>query len=196
MGEEAMMNMTTIVRQGRSAAALVLLAGLAAACGSAEGEVPPDAQLPERVLTAERGPASPGEAVTADDAGAAALPTVTVYKSPTCGCCSRWVEHMREAGFEVVTHDVSDLSSVKAEHGVPAEHESCHTAIAGDYVVEGHVPADLVRRLVEESPDVAGLAVPGMPRGSPGMEVPDGTKDTYDVIAFSADGSARVYASR
>ena len=75
-------------------------------------------------------------------------------------------------------------------------HQSCHTAVVGDYVVEGHVPADLVRRMLEEKPDIAGLAVPGMPRGSPGMEMPDGSKDRYDVIAFTDDGEQSVYASR
>lgn len=129
-------------------------------------------------------------------ASAAALPVVTVYKSPTCGCCSDWVEHMREAGFEVEAHDVNDLHEVKARLGVRPQHQSCHTATVGDYVIEGHVPADLVQKLLKEQPQVSGLAVPGMPRGSPGMEMPDGTKDAYDVIAFTTDGESAVYASR
>ncbi|MFW6085052.1 MAG: DUF411 domain-containing protein [Gemmatimonadota bacterium] len=136
------------------------------------------------------------EMVQATQTSASELPVVTVYKSPTCGCCSDWVEHMREAGFEVEAHDVNDLADVKARLGVFPQHQSCHTATVGDYVVEGHVPADLVQRLLEESPDVAGLAVPGMPRGSPGMEMPDGTKDDYDVIAFTTDGESSVFASR
>lgn len=129
-------------------------------------------------------------------ASATELPVVTVYKSPTCGCCSDWVEHMQQAGFEVEAHDVNDLSDVKARLGVFPQHQSCHTATVGDYVVEGHVPADLVKKLLEERPEVAGLAVPGMPRGSPGMEMPDGTKDSYDVIAFTSDGRTAVYANR
>lgn len=103
---------------------------------------------------------------------------------------------MREAGFEVEAHDVNDLAEVKSRFGVFPQHQSCHTAKVGDYVVEGHVPADLVRKLLREQPNVAGLAVPGMPRGSPGMEMPDGTKDPYDVIAFTENGESAVYASR
>ncbi len=136
------------------------------------------------------------ELVQTTQASSETLPVVTVYKSPTCGCCSSWVDHMREAGFEVEAHDVNDLAEVKSRLGVFPQHQSCHTAKVGDYVVEGHVPADLVQRLLQERPDVAGLAVPGMPRGSPGMEMPDGTKDDYDVIAFTADGESTVYASR
>lgn len=136
------------------------------------------------------------ESVETTRASSATLPVVTVYKSPTCGCCSSWVEHMREAGFEVEAHDVNDLAEVKSRLGVFPQHQSCHTAKVGDYVVEGHVPADLVRKLLREQPSVAGLAVPGMPRGSPGMEMPDGTTDPYDVIAFTENGESAVYASR
>ncbi|MFQ5889512.1 MAG: DUF411 domain-containing protein [Gemmatimonadota bacterium] len=119
---------------------------------------------------------------------------VTVYKSPTCGCCSKWVDHLRKSGFEVVALDVTDLVSVKARHGVPPELSSCHTATVEGYVIEGHVPADLIARLLEERPEVAGLAVPGMPMGSPGME--GARKDPYDILAFDREGNARVYASR
>lgn len=124
---------------------------------------------------------------------AADLPTMTVYKSPTCGCCGDWVEHMREAGFTVEVEDVVDLTAVKARLGVPTGMASCHTAVIGDYLVEGHVPADDVRRFLAESPDAAGIAVPGMPVGSPGMEVPGQPAAAYDVMAFDRDGSARVY---
>lgn len=149
-------------------------------------------------------PDVPRTALSVEDAGATAssaeaLPVsevVTVYKSASCGCCADWVEHMRKAGFDVETHDVEDLAALKAEQGVDPRHQSCHTAVVGDYVLEGHVPADLVRKMLEEKPEIAGLAVPGMPRGSPGMEMPDGSTDPYDVIAFSGDGDQSVYASR
>jgi hypothetical protein len=121
-------------------------------------------------------------------------PAMTVYRSRTCGCCKKWVEHARGAGFRVDEKEMDDLSEVKATLGVPSSLQSCHTAIAGAYIVEGHVPADLVRRLLTERPKVAGLAVPGMPAGSPGME--GGTPQRYDVIAFEKSGATRVYAQR
>jgi hypothetical protein len=148
--------------------------------------------VPRTALAVEQaGTASSSEALPVSD-------VITVYKSASCGCCASWVEHMREAGFEVVARDVPDaeLPGIKAEHGVGLSHQSCHTAVVGDYVLEGHVPADLVRRMLEEKPEIAGLAVPGMPRGSPGMEMPDGSKDPYEVIAFTDDGEQSVYASR
>lgn len=122
---------------------------------------------------------------------------VTVYKSPTCGCCSDWVDHMREAGFDVTVEDVADLDAVKREHGVPGPLQSCHTAIVDGYVIEGHVPADLVARLLAERPaDAWGIAVPGMPAGSPGMEQ-GGSRDPYDVILYNArTGGATIYDSR
>lgn len=124
-----------------------------------------------------------------------ALPIVDVYKSPTCGCCSKWVDHLREEGFEVRTTDTSDLAEFKASHGVPRQLESCHTALVGGYVLEGHVPAADVKRLLQERPAVAGLAVGGMPIGSPGMEVPGSATQPYDVIAFRNNGATEVFAS-
>lgn len=174
----------------RHSLVLVVLAAFTLGCNGA-GDTPPD-DVPRTALAVE-------EAGSA--ASMSALPVsevVTVYKSATCGCCANWVEHMRKAGFEVEARDVPDgeLPAIKAERGVAPGHQSCHTAVVGDYVVEGHVPADLVRKMLEEKPEIAGLAVPGMPRGSPGMEMPDGSKDAYDVIAFTDDGDQRVYASR
>jgi len=119
---------------------------------------------------------------------------LTVYKSPTCGCCKAWVEHMTKAGFKVTSHDIADMTEVKRNLGVPNDLESCHTAILGKYVIEGHVPADLVKKMQKEQPKIVGLAVPGMPAGSPGMEV--GRKDAYDVIAFEKSGKQSVYAKR
>ncbi|MFQ5569114.1 MAG: DUF411 domain-containing protein [Rhodothermales bacterium] len=118
--------------------------------------------------------------------------TVVVYKSPTCGCCGKWVDHMREAGFEVEVHDLDNLSTVKATHGVLPKVASCHTALVGGYVVEGHVPATYVKKLLEERPAVTGIAVPGMPMGSPGMEGP--TSVDYDVLTFDKTGKTAVFA--
>ncbi len=132
------------------------------------------------------------------DAGAtpARLPDVTVYMSPTCGCCAEWVAHLRRHGFGVKAEHIEDLQPVKARHGVPAELQSCHTALVAGYVVEGHVSADLVERLLREAPKVVGLAVPGMPIGSPGMEVPGRPADRYQVLTFDRSGKTGVFATR
>ncbi|MEX2155048.1 MAG: DUF411 domain-containing protein [Gemmatimonadaceae bacterium] len=120
--------------------------------------------------------------------------TVTVFKDPNCGCCKAWVEHLRKHAFAVIAKDTSDLSGIKSAARVPEQLHSCHTAFVDGYVVEGHVPAADIQRLLKEKPKVAGIAVPGMPVGSPGMEI--GTrKDRYDVIAFSRDGSTTRFAS-
>ena len=124
------------------------------------------------------------------------LPIVDVYKDPTCGCCSKWVEHLQAAGFTVRTTNTGDLSDFKTKHNVPARVRSCHTALVDGYVVEGHVPAADIQRLLKERPaNVAGLGVPGMPIGSPGMEVAGTKAQRYDVIAFVKDGSTRVFAT-
>jgi hypothetical protein len=119
---------------------------------------------------------------------------VTVYKSPTCGCCKQWVTHMQANGFTVKAHDVADIVQYKTANGVPLMLGSCHTAIVGGYVIEGHVPASDIRRLLKERPPVRGLAVPGMPVGSPGMEQ-GGHKDHYNVLTFDAQGRTTVYSS-
>jgi len=118
-------------------------------------------------------------------------PEVRVYKSPTCGCCAKWVEHLRAEGFAVQTEDVPDVGPIKLENGVKPEFSSCHTAFVDGYVVEGHVPASDIRRLLAERPAIAGLAVPGMPIGPPGMEG-TGAKP-YEVLAFGAQG-VRVFS--
>jgi hypothetical protein len=119
---------------------------------------------------------------------------VTVYKDPSCGCCKKWVAHLSANGFAPVVHDRSDMDSLKNSLGVPAALRSCHTAVAGMYLIEGHVSAGDVKRLLSTKPKgVLGLAVPGMPSGSPGMET--GTTERYDVIAFSTDGKTRVFAT-
>ncbi len=113
---------------------------------------------------------------------------VIVYKSPTCGCCAKWVNHMRQAGFEVTVNDTSDLDAVKQQYGVPYGMGSCHTAVVDGYVIEGHVPATDVKRFLLEKPDAAGLAVPGMPIGSPGMEQGD-YRERYAVLLFGEKGT-------
>lgn len=121
--------------------------------------------------------------------------TVQVYKSPTCGCCSKWVDHMRASKFTVKATDTDDMASVKTRYKVPKSAESCHTSVIGGYVVEGHVPAADIRRMLKERPAIVGLAAPGMPVGSPGMEVPGQKPDAYDVIAFDKAGKSSVFAS-
>jgi hypothetical protein len=127
----------------------------------------------------------------------AALPPVTVYKDPACGCCRAWVDRMRAAGFDVQIHDVASAAArdeIKQQQGVTSALAACHTAIVGGYVIEGHVPPELVKRMLAEHPKIAGLAVPGMPAGSPGMEGM-GTAH-YDVLAFSPGGATQVYEKR
>jgi hypothetical protein len=120
-------------------------------------------------------------------------PVVSVFKTATCGCCSQWVEHMKAAGFEMRVRDVEDIAAVKERLGVATEISSCHTSQVDGYVIEGHVPASTVQRLLKERPKITGLAVPGMPMGSPGMEVPSGKKDAYSVVAFGGGQPPRVY---
>ena len=121
-------------------------------------------------------------------------PTITVYKDPSCGCCTKWVEHLRAAGLKPAVRDRSDMDALKDSLGVPAALRSCHTAVAGKFVIEGHVPAADLKRLVARAPKgVLGIAVPDMPAGAPGMEMP-GRRDRYDVIAFASNGTTSVFA--
>lgn len=196
----------TCIRALRAAVPLTFAVLLTTGCGGAD-ELPRAESAPETTseTVGQDAPAasSGGEAARSDAmqdgaeqaSAAGELPLVRVWKSPTCGCCGDWVEHMRAAGFPVEVHDVETLTTVKEEHGISQEHRSCHTATVDGYVVEGHVPADLVRRVLEERPEIRGLAVPGMPVGSPGMEVGD-RKDPYDVLALLTGGSVVVYDSR
>ncbi len=134
-----------------------------------------------------------GTAIGAAIGGAsAARPAVTLYSEKDCPCCLKWAAHMEANGFRVQTRIVAELTPLKRSLGVPAELESCHSAEVGGYVVEGHVPADLLKRFLAEGSTEHGLAVPGMPGGSPGME--SDPKVPYDVLAFRADGTTRVFA--
>ena len=125
----------------------------------------------------------------------ATLASILVHKTPTCGCCGAWVEHLREAGFAVEVQDHDDLGPTKERLGVPYGKGSCHTAEVTGYIVEGHVPAADIKRLLAEKPDARGLVLPGMPIGSPGMESPDGTVQPYTVELVQRDGSTRAWAS-
>ena len=137
-------------------------------------------------------------------AGKAAIPAargndakpvaIKVYKTPQCVCCKGWVKHLRDNGFQVETMDMPDLSLVKQKYGVKPALQACHTAVVNGYVVEGHVPADVIVKLLKERPAVAGIAVPGMPSGSPGME--GGPKQPYDILTFDRAGRSRVYVHR
>lgn len=133
-----------------------------------------------------------GLALAAAAVSAQPLPEVVMHKDPNCGCCGQWAEHLQANGFRVKTVMEGDMESVKRRFAVPQRLTSCHTAKVGGYVIEGHVPASAIKRLLREKPAVAGLAVPGMPAGSPGMEVP-GRKDPYDVVAFDRVGRSRVF---
>jgi hypothetical protein len=161
-----------MVRLPSAIATLSLLLG---ACGAAE-------------------PATAPAAIAAAAPAEAAAPLLTVHKHPTCGCCGLWNEQMREAGFRVEAHDREDMAAVKTEAGVPMALASCHTAEVGGYFIEGHVPAADIARLLRERPAAKGLAVPGMPLGSPGMEHPDGIGHPYAVLLVLEDGSTREFS--
>ncbi len=133
------------------------------------------------------------EVPTPPAAAADAAAAITVYKSPTCGCCGRWADHLAEAGFAVREVELEDLHAVKHANGIPPGLGSCHTAEVAGYAIEGHVPAAEIHRLLAERPAVAGLAVPAMPIGSPGMEQ-GGRTDRYVVQAFDAEGNSTPYA--
>ncbi|MHB0948523.1 MAG: DUF411 domain-containing protein [Gemmatimonadaceae bacterium] len=127
--------------------------------------------------------------------GDPALVPITVHLSPTCGCCKEWVAHLETSGFRVTKDVTSDVSPVKAMLGVPDALWSCHTAEVGGYAIEGHVPADLIHRMLRERPAIAGLAVPGMPVGAPGMEQP-GPRDRYEILTFTRAGETSVFEVR
>ena len=122
-------------------------------------------------------------------------PAVTVHHSPGCGCCLKWVAHLREAGYPVTVRDSVDLDAERRRVGVPVGKASCHTAEVGGYFIEGHVPVADIDRLLREKPKARGITAPGMPMGSPGMEMPDGATPAYDVLLVLPDGTTRVWAT-
>ena len=121
-------------------------------------------------------------------------PAITVFASPSCQCCRRWVDHLEFNTFKVTVHKVGDVTPYKRKHGVPESLWSCHTAVIGPYTIEGHVPVDIIEKMLIERPAILGLAVPGMPEGAPGMD--SETPKKYDVIAFNRDGTTEIYATR
>src|SRR3954452_257900 len=123
----------------------------------------------------------------------AAAPEFEVWKMRPCGCCTAWAKHFVAAGFRTTVHEVDDVAEIRAAAGVPADLGGCHTSKVAGYVVEGHVPVAAVQRLLAERPAILGLAVPGMPLGSPGMELEGEPAQPYQVIAFAADGSRSVF---
>lgn len=145
-----------------------------------------------------RGPVA--ELFAAEDAQSVAVdadaPVVTVYKNPTCACCGEWAEHLKESGFRVEMKEGADLMQVKQKHGVSMNLASCHTAEVGDYVLEGHVPADVIRQLLAENPQIRGLAVPGMPPGVEGMPDAGPNRAPYEIVAIEQGGGTHVYATR
>ncbi len=133
--------------------------------------------------------AAPAPATDAD----AKKPTITVYKDPSCGCCKSWIEHLIKHGYHVDAKDTPGMTEIKHTLGVPDGLSACHTAVVDGYIIEGHVPAADIARLLKEKPKVAGLAVPGMPMGSPGMEGP--RTQHYQVLSFDKAGKTKVFAS-
>ena len=183
--------MSTNLNPSRRVAALPRLGGM----GASAGVHPGDHAMNRRVFLGSTGALTAFSALAALPALAASPATlVQVYKSPTCGCCGAWVEHMRGAGFTVAVTEVDDPSAVRARLSMPDRYGSCHTATVGGYVLEGHVPAVEVRRLLASKPAAVGLAVPGMVPGSPGMEM--GTRhDPYQVLLIDRAGRASAYAT-
>lgn len=152
-------------------------------------------QAPSQTAAVAAAPAAtsePNAATLASNNGE--LIPIKVYKDPQCGCCKEWVKNLEANGFKVETMDMPDLSMIKEKYAVKPEIQACHTAIVGGYVVEGHVPADLIKQMLKEKPAIAGLAVPGMPQGSPGME--GATRERYKVLTFDRAGRTTVYAQR
>ena len=138
--------------------------------------------------------AAAGAATSIPALAAASLPRVEVFKNPDCGCCGAWVEHLKAAGFPVKVHETPDTSAVRKRHGIPDEFGSCHTGVVSGYALEGHVPAEDIKRLLAKKPAAAGLAVPGMPVGSPGMEV-GSRNDPYQVLLIDKAGRSSVFAT-
>ncbi|MBW8368362.1 MAG: DUF411 domain-containing protein [Arenimonas sp.] len=175
--------------------AFALAAAFASACSPA---APPEAaSLPAPVAQAPAPASAPAAApslVAEGSPAASPLPRLVVHKSPTCGCCSAWIKHVEKAGYPVEVVNGEDLNPLKLAIGVPAGKGSCHTAIVEGYFIEGHVPVEDVARLLAERPDARGLTVPGMPVGSPGMEVPSGEVQPYTVYLVNRDGSSTPFS--
>lgn len=173
-------------RWTRAPLASLLSVGVLAACDRGDPQAATARPMPAQSAAAPHAPAI---------VPATTPMPITVYKTPTCGCCASWVDHLRANGFAVTVVDRDDLTDIKSRFGVRDDLASCHTAVVGDYVVEGHVPAADVRRLLAERPAAVGIAVPGMPVGAPGMEMPGTPADRYDVVSFDGGGATGVFSS-
>lgn len=193
--------MQWIIPAGRNAAiaALIWFSVFVTACGA--GEEPRPAHAAASSSPGQTGSAVPSLSAraslqTANVPHAASSDTVhaVVHHSPTCGCCGKWVDHARANGIEVEARLTDDIQAVKRAHAIPASVQSCHTTIIGGYIVEGHVPADVIRQLLRERPAVRGIAAPGMPMGSPGMEGP--YSEPYEIVTFDERGPTGVFARR
>lgn len=194
--------MNSLLKHLTAGAVLAGTSMLLVACGAAPGA----ASASDRVaLAAVPSPAQAGvetaaasatatTAATSSAATPAHLPLIRVHKSPSCGCCGVWVDHVRAAGFPVEVHDTEDMMTVKDRLGVPEPMMSCHTAEVDGYFVEGHVPAEDIKRLLAEKPKARGIAVPGMPLGSPGMEMPDGRTQPYEVALVDDNGATETFS--
>ena len=169
--------------------AISLAASSMTACARAPDTSPGTSESPAHSSVAAASAQPATQAVAA-----ASLPLMVVHKSESCGCCGLWVEHMQQAGFPVQVRNLDDLGPIKQRVGVPYGKGSCHTAEVGGYFVEGHVPAEDVKRLLAEKPAARGLVVSGMPAGSPGMEMPDGRVQPYVVELVREDGSTEVFS--
>jgi hypothetical protein len=161
------------------AGALVLAVGLLNVAAYAQSKTTPAKGTPAKAAASK---------------ALAAKPHLSVYKSPTCGCCAKWVEYMEANGFTATVTNMADVTPVKVSNGLPPRLGSCHTTLIAGYVIEGHVPVSDIRRLLKEKPAIAGLAAPGMPAGSPGMDVPN--SPAYEIIAFDKTGRTSVYSTQ
>ena len=183
-------------RRSRPLLRIAFAGGLAVSAACATPPAEERATTGSTAQAATIGAPAPAATVSPVAAAMADTATLTVYKSPTCGCCADWVDHVEASGLKAEVHDMPDVGPVKSELGVPGNLTSCHTAVVGGYFVEGHVPADVIKRMLRERPQIAGIAVPGMPIGSPGMEGDGSRRDRYDIIAIGRDGRTSVYESR
>ena len=175
---------------------LAITAATALSALSACAQAPEPTQQPAAAATTEvqvpaQAAAPPAATTPVADPS---LPLVTVHKNASCGCCVLWVEHMQAAGFRVDVRNIDNMEPVKSRLGIPVGKGSCHTAEVGGYFVEGHVPAEDVKRLLADKPDAKGLVLPGMPMGSPGMEMPDGRTEPYTVEIVDRQGATSAFA--
>lgn len=184
------MNIKSLLIAAAACGSFTAMTACARAPGAAVSSAPVAATSPTRATPADAPvAAAPSPDAPAAQSADANAPKMIVHKSASCGCCGLWVEHMRAAGFAVEVRNTDDLNPLKERVGVPYGKGSCHTAEVGGYFIEGHVPADDVKRLLAEKPDAKGLVLPGMPMGSPGMESPDGRIQAYTVELVGRDGA-------